>query len=186
MAGLVWKYMGDQQPHAPYKTLGNHLKYLREQSNQSVLEVSGAVEIDMALLDRIESGQERPAEDVLLLLISHFNMSDQEATQLWELAGYEGEGPTKNRIAEELQNKQVVMMLALDMRTIYSDGLDININPGGVTLSFTQAVGQPQSMPVARVGMSYDQAENVVKAMQQALLQAKYLRGPKRLPPTSL
>ena len=142
------------------------------------------MEIDVKLLDRIESGQERPAEDVLLLLISHFNMSDQEATQLWELAGYEGDGPNR-KPAEDVQNKQVVMMLALDMRTIYSDGLDININPGGVTLSFTQAVGQPQNIPVARVGMSYDQAEHVVQALQQALLQAKYLRGPKRLPPTN-
>ena len=51
----------------PFQPLGGHLKYLREQSHQSLAEVSGAVEIDESALERIEAGLERPAEDVLLL-----------------------------------------------------------------------------------------------------------------------
>jgi len=45
---------------------------LRENHRESAAEVSGAVEIDEKSLRRIEAGTERPSEDILLLLISHF------------------------------------------------------------------------------------------------------------------
>jgi len=171
-------------PKLPYKTLGTHLKYLREQSHQSLSEVSGAVEIDEQALARIEDGSERPAEDILLLLISHFGMQDQEAVQLWELAGYDGDVTDKSRLGDETQigNKSVVMLLALDMRTLYSDAMEAECNQAGITLTFAQT-SQSQTMPVARIGMSYEQAVQVTHNLQQALLRAKYSHGPKALPP---
>ncbi len=175
------------ESHAPFVTLGKHLKYVREQAKQSLAEVSGAVEIDEQILQRIEAGQERPAEDILLLLISHFGVQDHEAVQLWELADYEKEVPEQIRPDSELGNgqKPVIMLIGLDMRTMYSDGLDIAITPGGLTLSFTQSTSPSQSTPVARVGMGYDQAEAVLAALQHAIMQAKHLRNPKLLPPPS-
>ncbi|HWB38870.1 MAG TPA: hypothetical protein VG604_01380 [Candidatus Saccharimonadales bacterium] len=167
----------------PYEELGTHLKYLREQLHQTIPEVSGSVEIDDAELERIEAGLECPSEDILLLLINHFNMRDGEATQLWELAGYDAPLTEKTQIGEDGNiQKQVVMLLAIDTRTIYTDGLDINCNQAGVTLNFTQNNGS-DSNSVARLGMSYDQAARVSKALQTALLHAKYMRGPKELPP---
>ena len=176
--------MSEQE--APFTTLGRHLKYVREQSRQSLAEVSGAVEIDEQYLRRIEAGQERPTEDVLLLLISHFGVQDREAVQLWELADYNAELPDQLRTEDDLPpGSKVVMLMALDVRTIYSDGLDVTINPAGLTLSFTQAAAKsPQApVPVARVGMSYEQAEKVMQTMQQALLRAKYMGRNKLLPP---
>jgi transcriptional regulator with XRE-family HTH domain len=179
--------MNDQ--NLPFIALGKHLKYVREQSQQSLSEVSGAVEIDEKMLERIESGEERPAEDILLLLISHFGVQDQEAIQLWELANYDGEMPDQIRsesIGFHPGNKPVVMLLALDMRTIYSDGLDINCAKAGLTLNFTQVSGrQAHPVPVAKVGMSYEQAEQVLITLEKALLKARYLRGRKSLPPKS-
>jgi hypothetical protein len=164
--------------------LGKHLKYVREQSQESLAEVSGAVEIDEDLLAKIEAGEERPAEDILLLLISHFDVQENEALQLWQLASYDSEIPDQIKPAVEIPGtKGVVMVLAMDMRAAYSDGLDININQAGLTLNFTQASGQGQATPVARVGMSYEQAEAVLRAMQHAISQAKELRSPKLLPP---
>lgn len=163
---------------APYITLGQHLKYVREQSNESLIEVSGAVEIETEVLERIEAGIERPAEDILLLLISHFNVADREALQLWELAAYDTETPEQLRpdnIEQQLQGKQIVMLVGMDNRSIYSDGLDVIWNRAGVTLNFTQAAGQSQVVPVAKVGMSYEQAHNVMRTLEQALLRAKYL-----------
>jgi transcriptional regulator with XRE-family HTH domain len=58
----------------PFKTLGTHLKYLRERGAETLAEVSGAVEINEDILERIEQGSERPSEEILMLLISHFNM----------------------------------------------------------------------------------------------------------------
>jgi transcriptional regulator with XRE-family HTH domain len=171
----------------PYITLGSHLKYVREQSRQSLSEVSGAVEIGEDQLERIEAGQERPSEDILLLLISHFGVQDREAVQLWELAEYESDMPDDIRSdhpSTESGNKPVVMLLAVDVRTMYSDGLEVTVNPAGVTLNFTQSVNQSQTAPVSRVGMSHKQAEQVIHTMQQALLRAKYLSDTKLLPPS--
>lgn len=170
----------------PFMTLGKHLKYVREQSKQSLAEVSGAVEIDAAALERIEAGTERPHEDILLLLISYFNIQDQEAVQLWELAGYDGEVPDKLRSVEEVRvnDKAMVMLLAIDIRTMYSDGLVIDATDTGMTLTFTQASAKQQQSPIARIGMSYDQAEQVMRQLQKALLQRRYNHGPKQLPPS--
>src|SRR6202035_4537575 len=69
----------------PYTSLGDHLRNVREQSKRSLAGVSGAVEIDENTLQLIEAGQQRPEEDVMLLLISYFNVQDQEALHLWDL-----------------------------------------------------------------------------------------------------
>lgn len=172
------------EANTPYKSLGSHLKFVREQSNQSVAEVSGAVEIDENYLEKIEAGLVRPDEEILLLLISYFGVKDREAVQLWELAKYDSDMPDEIRGSDEpiqINNKQVVMLLAMDMRTMYSDGVDINISPAGVTLNFKQ--GNSQNNTVARVGMSHMQATAVVDALQKALLHAKYGSSTKLLPP---
>lgn len=169
-------------PKPPFATLGTHLKYLREQSCQTLGEVSGAVEIDEYMLERIESGAERPSEDILMLLISHFGMRDQEAVRLWELAGYEDRGE-QGRAAELLETSgKPVLLLAMDMRTLYSDHLDVQWNQAGLTLEFGQKGAKDQAIPVSRVGMSYDQAELMVKVLQQAILRGRYHTGPKQLP----
>lgn len=176
------------EPNTPYITLGSHLKYVREQSRQSLIEVSGAVEIDEQRLERIEAGLERPAEDILLLLISHFGVADREAVQLWELADYDSDMPDQIKpeaLEAQLSSKNVVMLVGFDTRTIYSDGLDVIWNNAGMTLNFTQATGPGQTLPVAKVGMSYEQAEQVVNTLQRAILHAKYVGNTKLLPPST-
>jgi transcriptional regulator with XRE-family HTH domain len=171
--------------NAPYTSLGNHLKYVREQSKQSLAEVSGAVEIDQQQLERIEAGLERPTEDILLLLISYFGVQDREAVQLWEMAEYDSEAPEEIRLSGDqpsLTGKPMIMLLAMDMRTMYSDGLEVTVTPAGLTLNFSQGAGTSKPAPVARVGMSHQQAEAVIKTLQTALLHSKF-GGSKRLPP---
>lgn len=171
------------ESHRPFQTLGSHLKYVREQSRQTLAEVSGAVEIEEAQLRRIEDGLERPAEDILLLLISHFGVQDREAVQLWELADYDSEAPDEIRSEIQAANgKPVVMLLAVDVRTMYSDNLEVSVTPAGVTLHFSQA-GGPGNHTVARVGMSHHQAQQVIRDLERALLRAKYLGETKLLPP---
>jgi len=174
------------ESNTPYTTLGHHLKHVRQQSKQSLAEVSQAVEIDEQQLARIEAGLERPSEDILMLLISHFGVHDREAVQLWELAEYDSELPDTLKIQLEpdsgANGRPMLMLLAVDVRTMYSDGLEVSVNPAGVTLNFTQTINQSQTAPVARVGMSHQQAEQVIQAMEQAMLRAKYLND-KLLPP---
>lgn len=166
----------------PFKTLGTRLKYLRERSQESLAEVSGAVEIDEDKLERIEEGVERPSEEILMLLMSHFNMHDTEAVQVWELAGYDRRsGPETANTEDLLNGKPLVMLLAVDVRTQYTDGVDIVANGAGVTMAFTQQGSQGTPMPVAKVGMSIEHAEAVARALEQALLRVK-LHRPKGLP----
>lgn len=169
----------------PYKVLGTHLKYVRQQRGESLLEASGAVEIEPDSLERIEDGYERPSEDVLMLLINHFEVQEQEAVQIWESAGYgsSDDGPARRSL--EALDKASVVLLAMDLRTMYSDGVHIEANGSGLVLNFTQAGAQGQATPISKVGMSYDQAEQVVKALQTAILYGRQ-HGPKRLPPTSV
>lgn len=178
--------MGNTPQQKPYHTLGRHLRYLREQHSESLAEVSGAVEIDEKLLERIEAGQERPAEDILLLLISHFDMQDQEAVQLWELAGYDGRNPSQTE--EVLHNivsgqKPVVVVVGADSRTMYTDSIDIHTSKAGVVMNFGQLNHKKQQQAVATLGMSYEQAQEVLKQLQYALLRGKFEHDPKALPP---
>lgn len=172
------------ESNAPFTTLGRHLKYVREQQDKSRAEVSGAVEIEEKRLERIEAGQERPSEDILLLLISHFDMNEQQAVQLWELADYGDELPDQIKPnVEQLMNKQVVMLLAADTRTLYSDGVNAVANKAGVTLNFTQANGPDSNMTVSKIGMSLEQAQKVVEEIERAMLKARYGNKPKQIPP---
>ncbi|CAN5188207.1 hypothetical protein BH09PAT3_BH09PAT3_0170 [soil metagenome] len=175
------------KPH-PYQTLGKHLRYLREQHLESLAEVSGAVEIDETLLERIEAGRERPAEDILLLLITHFNMQDQEAVQLWELAGYDESTSERRKQEDILQealsgHKPVVLVLGVDTRTMYTDSIQIDADNAGITLNFGQLNSKKQQQSVAKLGMSYEQAEAVLQSLQHALLHGKHSSNPKLLPP---
>lgn len=168
--------------------LGKHLKFVREQAKKSLAEVSGAVEIDERHLERIEAGIERPDEEILMLLINHFGLKDREAVQLWESAHYESDMPDEIRIdndSSHLAGKTMVMLLALDSRTVYSDGAEVVVNPAGVTINFTQNVPGNQQNIVSRVGMSHQQAEAVIKSVQTALLHAKYGGNDKLLPPST-
>lgn len=174
------------ESNAPFTTLGKHLKYLREQQEESLAEVSGAVEIDARQLERIEAGQERPSEDILLLIISHFDMDEQAAVRLWELADYGNELPDHvKQGVDQLTGKQVVMLLATDTRTQYSDGVQATANKAGLTLQFTQANGKDSAITVSKVGMSLEQAREVVRELERAMLKAQYADQPKRLPPSA-
>jgi DNA-binding XRE family transcriptional regulator len=183
------------RPEKPFVNLGKHLKNVREQARRSLAEVSGAIEIDEQALRLIETGQERPEEEVMLLLISYFDVQDQEALHLWELAQYDSDLTDHLQFNESghepgpaaFASKPIVMMLAMDMRTMYSDGLEINWNQAGLTLNFTQTNPQNKGLsppiPVARVGLSHTQAEQVLRSLEQALLHAKYGGATKLLPP---
>lgn len=169
--------MNKRGASSPYQTLGSRLKGLRVRRHQSLQEVSGAVEIDADKLDQIEKGIERPSEDILVLLINYFNLPARTASRLWTLAGYDKEELGDNRT--EPNPQQAVMMIAMGLPTMYSDGVEIITTQSGVTMNFTHGAGNPA---VAKVGMSYAQAASVLQTLETALLKAKYLSGPRQLP----
>jgi transcriptional regulator with XRE-family HTH domain len=165
------------QPAYPFKTFGQRLKVIRQKLQETVDEVSGAIEIDSTLLKRYEQGLERPAEDILMLLISHFGMPEIEAAALWQLAGYEL--PSDQDLPDDVMERSMVLVMAIDPRVIYSDGVQITANSNGVVLNFTQG-GDKRQLIAARIGMSREQATSVLHVLQKVLQHAPH----RMLPPS--
>jgi transcriptional regulator with XRE-family HTH domain len=151
---------------SPYRLLGRHLKQLRVRAKESLAETSGAVEIDVRQLASYELGQAKPSEDVLLLLISHFGARDDEAVNLWEMAGY---GAQKSQVLQMATNDKLAP--ATDNKVLFTDTVDIMVNNYGVVMNFMQTGpgGSPQS--VVRVGMSREHAKSILRILQKTLTQ---------------
>ncbi len=173
--------MHDNNKDLPFKTLGEKLKTIRQKLHESVSEVSGAVEIDEQKLQNIEQGTERPSEDILMLLINHFGMQDDDADNLWQLAGYEPPHDHGDMPHVDGNNRTMVMIMAVDPRVIYSDGAQVTANTNGVVVNFFQGMGTPQQMMTARIGMSREQASSLMHTLEHALRQSE----PRQLPPTT-
>lgn len=164
----------DSKKPLPYETLGTQLRRLRELHSESLAEVSGAVEIEEKELGRIESGQDRPSEDILLLLISHFGIQEERAAELWELAGYDksqdDDHHSHRHDDDHQQTRTQTMMVMVDPRVMYSDDVEVNTSTEGVVLSFSQVAGlHGQPLTVARLGMSHAQARLLLGVLHQAL-----------------
>jgi transcriptional regulator with XRE-family HTH domain len=171
--------MNQMPNNTPFITLGQRLKSIRQELKQTLAEVSGAVEIDVEELNRMENGLDRPNEDILMLLMNHFGIQDNEAIVLWQLAGYDNLQPS---LTGDDHQRPLIVMMALDARVIYSDNVVIDVNDKGMVINFTQsAFGNNGEIPVSRVGLSYQQASELIKKLRLSMLQAKYGSGIKLL-----
>ena len=167
----------DKEVDKPYKRLGDKLKSLREKRSASIIEVSGAVEIDPETLTSIEQGDIRPSEDILLLLISYFSSKESEADKLWQLAGYERpdrDDHNHNGANDQYVQQPAMMVMPLDARIVYTDTVHVLANNHGVVMNFLQNAGpNNQTIAVARVGMSREHARSVIELLQRTLDQSE-------------
>lgn len=168
-------------PLTPYKNLGSRIKKSRISSKMDISEVSAAIEIDEKTLKKIELGTLRPDEDVLELLISYLNIADKEADRLWDLAGYDSEGESDMNNLMNL-SKGIVMLLspANDNKTSYSDFLDVHYDKNGMVLNFKQVSGQQKPVDVARIGVSYTQAQEIIRIIQRVLYNRQIVEDNKK------
>ncbi len=165
------------KPGANFKPLGKKLKELRASANESLAEASGAVEIDVRELASFELGQARPSEDVLLLLLSHFGVKDDQAVTLWEVAGY---SMAKIPAVHMMSDSTSSPVAPAEGHVLFTDIVDVMVNNYGVVMNFMQNSGiasQPQT--VAKIGMSREHAKSVLQILQATLTQTE--RGQKRI-----
>lgn len=164
--------MSEAKKDNPFYSLGNQLKSLREKRQETLAEASGAVEIEPDILSAIEQGTERPAEDILLLLISHFAAKEDVATKLWELAGYERDELQSQHVTNNA-HRQVgneVIVLPNDARIVYTDMVHVMVNNYGVVMNFMQTAGAGnQPLAISRIGMSREHAQSVLEVLQRTL-----------------
>ena len=154
-----------------FRSLGRRLKQLRDRASETLAEASGAVEIDVKELASFELGQARPSEEVLLLLISHFGVKDDEALTLWEMAGYSNNKVPVMHMGNEYSNGHTAAG-AGEQRILFTDIVDIVVNNYGVVMNFMQSNGPASPpVPVSRVGMSREHAKSLLKVLQATLSQ---------------
>jgi len=167
-----------QKKEQPYKRLGSWLKTMRQKNQQSLAEVSGAVEIDTDLLSEIERGVKRPGEDILMLLISYFSVKEDEAVKVWEMAGY---NKSDEEQAAGQEPVQPVLVMPMDARIVYTDMAHVTTNKYGLTINFMQSDGiGGQPLAVSRVGMSREHALRLLDVLEKSLRpsQQKLLPAP--------
>lgn len=155
---------------------GQELRILRRRFRESLAEVSGAVEIDVTTLGEIEAGNKLPSEDVVMLLISHFSLREEEALKLWRLAGFDsslnGAGVSQQDIISNAVN---------DNKVLYTDMVQVSANNYGVILNFLQGIGSDgKPSAVARIGMSREHAKSIVEVLNRTLDLAD--KSPKQIP----
>lgn len=178
--------MSKQKPQ-PFSTFGAALKKLRQEVHETEAEVSGAVEIDQIRLKAFESGESRPPEDVLLLLIQHFALREEKATELWRLAGY---ADTPMEEAHYYANDDFGNAKSTDPMTqrpeeapiVYTDMIQVMVNNYGVIMQFLQGAATNGSpLAVARVGMSKEHARSIIEVLKTTLDQAAVLEQKAKL-----
>lgn len=166
-------YMSEQSPKKnPHYLLGYKIRNIREKNKETIEQVAGAVEIDKDLLVKFESGLKLPDEDILLLLISHFDLKNDEAKKVWQLAGYESLVDNFNpELVDAPTQLPTIVIVPFDNKIIYSDLVQVSSNNYGLVLNFMQASLDKNSKPqfVSRIGVSKEHATDIVKMLSEAL-----------------
>lgn len=157
---------------------GQELRVLRRRSKESLAEVSGAVEIDVTTLGEIEAGYKMPSEDVVMLLISHFSLREDEALKLWRLAGFDN---ALNGVSMGATQAEAIAESSTS-RILYSDMVQVSANNYGVILNFLQGIGSDgKPSAVSRIGMSREHAKSIIEVLQRTLDLAESNKVPKKL-----
>jgi len=162
------------------KKLGQKIKYFQLSKEENVTTVAKSINIDRAYLSRIENGHERPSEKLLNDLISHFNLSSNDANELFMLAGYKsgavaaqsykGEKPMNElKLPTQEQPKQLQFNKPIGLSTLYSDSVVIKANQWGIVFDFGQSVSQEQTNIVSSIGMSKEHARALLDALKKNL-----------------
>jgi DNA-binding XRE family transcriptional regulator len=161
--------MSDNKSKTPFFDFGQTIKKLRVKANESTSDVAGAVELDTKTINEIEAGMYQPSEDIVLLLISHFGLKDNEASSIWKLAGYDQ--VLTGRITEQNHdNIKYEQMPHDDSPIVYTDIVQVNANRYGVVINFLQSYpGTMNSMAVAKVGMSHEHAKSMLSVLESTL-----------------
>lgn len=158
-----------------YYKLGQVIRSYRLAADKSIEDLSGAVEVEPEFITKLEKGSAKPPEDILALIINHLDIQEEEAEELFELAGYtieeQKEGASLSK-SDDIQS--VNLAVPEDLPILYTDMVNVVSNKYGVVFNFVQGVG-PNGHPtiVSRVGMSHDHAKSVLEVLQKSLDRSK-------------
>ena len=176
--------MANSSPPA-YENFGKELKKIRTAAKRSLADVSQAVEIDPTDFNQLEDGHLKPSQEIVNLLINHFDLALSTASRLWRLAGYDQQlsftsletdrlideiDPEENLEAILAADAKQALLSVNDNRAAYTDMFNIRANSYGVIVNFLQGLSQEgQPLSVARVGMSLEHAVRLAQALNETI-----------------
>ncbi len=148
---------------SPYSRFGKIVKELRKRLQETQSELSLTLEINEPLLIAIENGEMQPTEELVDQIISHFDLDEHSANNLWRLAGYTD--------MNQQEGGPVPVFVPLpELKIAYTDLVHVSINNFGIVLNFMQNGGiNNQPMVVSRLGMSKEHAQSVIDVMSEAI-----------------
>ncbi len=156
-----------------YQKLGEELKEMRQVAGESIDDVCDAVEIEAGLLSKIESGDQRPDEDILAMLLSHFDVEEIPAIRMWRLAGYDKEEENEASMSNDKEKEnQLRINIPTNSPVLYSDMVQAMSNQYGVVLHFSQLTPNQQATVVSRIGMSKEHAKSLLELLKQNLAES--------------
>lgn len=151
----------------PFKLLGAKLRRLRHDAQESLSDVSAAIEIDTQFLLRIEAGLIQPTEDILILLMNHFDVDDKEALELWQQANYEKGN------SNDPATPQIYLVPMLDNKILYTHQVDVQSNKKDIVINFSQPDIDGSPTTTMRVGMSNAVAKELHLQLSKALIHSQ-------------
>ena len=151
----------------PYKLLGAKLRRLRHDAQETLSDVSAAIEVDTQFLLRIEAGLVQPSEDILILLMNHFDVDDKEALDLWQQANYE------KASANESTTPQIYLIPMLDNKILYTHQVDVQSNKKDIVINFSQPDIDGSPTTTMRVGMSNAVAHELHLQLSKAIIHSQ-------------
>lgn len=158
-----------------YEELGEEVKNLRLVAGESIDDVCDAVEMQQSDLRKIETGQLRPEEEILALLLSHFEVDEIRAIRMWRLAGYDADVKTNQAVEESTvsddkkDDNQIRINIPGDQPVLYTDMVQVMSNQYGVVLHFLQLTPNQQATVVSRIGMSKEHAQSLLELLKRNL-----------------
>lgn len=160
----------------PYKEVGDQIRQWRQKWNQSLAEISATLEIDLNILRSIESGKILPSDDQLDMLMSHFLMNEEQATELMDIIdsanGRSGQPASSIPFGQDISGQIMMMVVSADSaKSSYTDGMHASVDDKGVVLEFTQRSTDGKSVTVSRLGMSHNHAVEVSRVISDTLNQ---------------
>ena len=163
--------------------LGQELRNIRKEADQSLAEVSNALDIDRAYLNKIELGKHKPSLSLLNKILAHFSVDGVLANRLRDLLE---RGPVEHVVVDAFKKERSSDMpdaikadqhpgqIAMDpskTQIVYTDSTFVSSSDYGLVLDVAQTVaGNPkQQFVVARIGMSFDHAKKLLEVMNDHL-----------------